>query len=338
MHNYAVPKMEDVVFEKKNNIIIISLESITTNLRFTENDTTRYLPQLESLYSIYQHHENLYNCEGTKWTLGALTAWFFGIPLKTPRGVDGNGYTSGSFLPHALSVFDVLKQNGYRSYMVIGSPAAFSGKNYLFNRGDTVIYDLDYFKEHNKITAQNKSGWGVNDSFVYEEAYKKYEELREQDTPFILFIESADTHFPAGECPQEKRKYNDIRDAWFNADAMLAAFLKTMEKYLDTDPVIILIAGDHYPMGELCSINRESCFNLLAGKEVPQIPERKRTQTVNPMDIAPTILHAAGAKWNNDQFGLGISIFSQEKSLSEREGVHLDKLLKYYSKFYDSFY
>ena len=56
------------------------------------------------------------------------------------------------------------------------------------------------------------------------------------------------------------------------------------------------------------------------------------------MDIAPTILQAAGAKWNNDRFGLGVSIFSEEESFSQKEGKeNLDEKLLYYSKFYDSF-
>lgn len=339
MHNYSVPNVEGVSFEKKNNIIVISLESITTNLRFTKDDKTRYLPQLESLYSTYQHHKSLLTCTGTEWTLGALTAWFFGVPLKTPKGIRQNRYTAGNFLPNALSVFDVLKQNGYKSYMVIGTNSGFSGKNYLFNRGDTVIYDINYFREHNQITAQNTSAWGIFDFFMYDEAYKKYEELREKDEPFILFMESVDTHFPAGHAPEDKRKYNDIRDSWFNADDMLAAFIKRMEKYLDKDPVVILIIGDHYPMGEIGLINCEPCFNLFVGKNIPKIPESKLEQAINPMDIAPTILQAAGAKWNNDQFGLGISLFSEDKSFSEtlsKKGLD-DKLL-YYSKFYDSFY
>lgn len=57
------------------------------------------------------------------------------------------------------------------------------------------------------------------------------------------------------------------------------------------------------------------------------------------MDIAPTILQAAGAKWNNDRFGLGVSIFSEEESFSQKEGKeNLDEKLLYYSKFYDSFF
>ncbi len=93
-------------------------------------------------------------------------------------------------------------------------------------------------------------------------------------------------------------------------------------------------------MGEFSAVNaRGTLFNLFAGRAMPEIPKSKLTQPVNPMDIAPTILQAAGAKWNNDRFGLGVSIFSEEESFSQKEGKeNLDEKLLYYSKFYDSFF
>lgn len=339
LQKYAVPKSEDIVFEKKNNLIVIMLESFAANLRASENDTTCYIPNLENFYKEYQHHGQMINCKGTTWTIGALTSWFFGLPLKLPSWVDKNEYLTDSFLPHAASVFDVLNENGYACYLFMGSSGSFAGMSTLFKRGNFTVYDREYFAEHNKINEQNQSDWGVRDFFLYEEVFAEYLKLREQDTPFVLFMQTIDTHFP-GYCSEEKRKYGDIRDSWLDADEMLSAFLQKMEPYMEQDTVTILIFGDHTPMGKTIAFNRKRpLFNLFAGRDVPQIPESKRKQKINPMDIAPTILQAAGAKWNNNQFGLGISIFSEDKSFSETEGIQeLDEKLLYYSKFYDRFF
>lgn len=339
LQKYRVPKSGDVVFAKKNNLIIILLESFAANLRASENDTTCYIPKLETFYKEYQHHGHMINCKGSTWTIGALTSWFFGLPLKLPAWVDKNEYLTDSFLPNAVSVFDVLNENGYAGYLFMGSSANFAGMNALFKRGDFTIYDREYFAEHNKINEQNQSEWGVRDFFLYEEVFDRYLELREQNTPFVLFMQTIDTHFP-GYCYEEKRKYGDIRDSWLDADDMLADFLQKMKPFLGTDPVTVIICGDHTPMGKTIAFNRKRpLFNLFAGRDVPQIPEGKLTQLINPMDIAPTILQAAGAKWNNNQFGLGISIFSEDKSFSETEGIYeLDEKLLYYSKFYDEFF
>lgn len=338
LDNYAVPRTEDVTFEKKNNLIIILLESMSNHLHVSD-ETVSYIPQLESLYATYQHHEQLYNCRNTTWTIGALTSWCFGVPLNLPGSIDGNSYEAGNFLPNAASIFDILKKNDYSSWLFMGSSAQFAGTNYLFERGDYTVYDLEYFREKNKITEQNRSNWGLYDFFLYDEMYKKYLELREQNKPFVLFMQTIDTHAP-GFAPKNKVHYGDIRDSWLNADDMLYAFLKKMAPFLETDNINILIFGDHIVMGEYDALNaQDSLFNLFAGKHIPQIPESKLTQNINPMDIAPTILQAAGAKWNNDQFGLGISIFSTEKSFSEREGREgLDEKLLYHSKFYDNFF
>ena len=329
LNNYQVPKRADVVFEKKNNLVIILMESFGTKLCVSEKEKTAYIPKLQSLYPKYQHHEALVSCHATTYTIGALTAWFFGVPLKLPLGIKKNTYGEDSFLPNARSVFDIMA----------GSTAEFAGTDSLFRRGNFTVYDKNYYSQSNKIDENNRSVWGVYDFFLYDELYEKYLELRENEEPFVLFLQTIDTHFP-GYCPKNKEKYGDIRDSWVQADRLLYDFMKKMERFLETDNVNILIFGDHLPMGEFSAVNaRGTLFNLFAGRAMPEIPKSKLTQPVNPMDIAPTILQAAGAKWNNDRFGLGVSIFSEEESFSQKEGKeNLDEKLLYYSKFYDSFF
>lgn len=339
LNNYQVPKRADVVFEKKNNLVIILMESFGTKLCVSEKEKTAYIPKLQSLYPKYQHHEALVSCHATTYTIGALTAWFFGVPLKLPLGIKKNTYGEDSFLPNARSVFDIMAENAYACYLFMGSTAEFAGTDSLFRRGNFTVYDKNYYSQSNKIDENNRSVWGVYDFFLYDELYEKYLELRENEEPFVLFLQTIDTHFP-GYCPKDKEKYGDIRDSWVQADRLLYDFMKKMERFLEADNVNILIFGDHLPMGEFSAVNaRGTLFNLFAGRAMPEIPKSKLTQPVNPMDIAPTILQAAGAKWNNDRFGLGVSIFSEEESFSQKEGKeNLDEKLLYYSKFYDSFF
>lgn len=335
LHNYKVPDVRSVSFEKKNNLIIILLESFEKDLK-SDDGSISYIPRLKNLYSKYPHSENLINCHGTTWTIAALTSWFFGVPLKLPFGVDGNKYLTGSFLPHAVSVFDVMKQNGYSCYLYMGSNAKFSGIEFLFKRGDYKIFDVQYYKQHIKMNEQNKNDWGVYDFILYDELYKKYIELRSSDKPFVLFLQTLDTHSP-GYCPKDKRKFNDIRDSWVQADILLAEFIVKMEKFLETDNVNILIFGDH--SRKYSTKKTVPLFNLFLGKNMPKIPQHKLKELNNPMDIAPTVLQAAGAKWDNDQFGLGISLFSKEKSFSEKNGIDgLNEKILYESKFYDAFF
>ena len=56
-----------------------------------------------------------------------------------------------------------------------------------------------------------------------------------------------------------------------------------------------------------------------------------------PLDIAPTLIQAAGAKWNNDQYGIGISFWSEDSSLAEKIGLtSLEKALIQQSNMYSN--
>ena len=69
------------------------------------------------------------------------------------------------------------------------------------------------------------------------------------------------------------------------------------------------------------------------------VSKEKINQSVTALDIAPTILELCGAEWNNKQFGLGISLFSDEKSLIERyDEKKFNDLIKQKSKFFDQFF
>jgi len=71
----------------------------------------------------------------------------------------------------------------------------------------------------------------------------------------------------------------------------------------------------------------------------PQIPQHKRNSPISALDMAPTLLECAGAKWDSDQFGLGISLFSERPSLLEQYGAEeFNRLLNENSAFYTTFY
>ncbi|MGN0901656.1 MAG: hypothetical protein ACI4M9_00095, partial [Succinivibrio sp.] len=83
----------------------------------------------------------------------------------------------------------------------------------------------------------------------------------------------------------------------------------------------LAIIGDHYFMGDpdmFKGIERR-IRNLFFG-DLPEVPEEKQSQFISPVDMAPTILEAAGATWGSSQFGIGVSIFSKDKSLIEKVG------------------
>ena len=334
--NYSVPSIKEVKFTDKKNLVLVMGESLESNFNFLVPLT----PNLDKLETKGTSVDRLVNTYGSSWTIGALTGWHFGLPLKLP--VHHNEYHSpNGFLPNALSIFDILNANGYKLVMMLGSNRSFSGKGTLFSEhGNFEILDSDYWIKNGwDINKYKGSDWGYSDEFLFDRARDKYKELQNQGEPFVLLIETVDTHFVNGYCPKEKRIYNDIRDAYLESDRQISSFADYVLHNKKT-PLVMGVIGDHFYMGEpdiFKSIKR-NIRNIFLG-DVPAVPVEKKNKLNGAVDIAPSILQAVGATWNSSRFGLGTSIFSKEDSLVQKLGVKTyDKYVAMPSKLYQSFY
>ena len=95
--------------------------------------------------------------------------------------------------------------------------------------------------------------------------------------------------------------------------------------------------GDPAFLSPLAHENR-TIYNFFYG-DLPDIPASKLDGKISALDIAPTLLWCAGARWDSDQFGLGINIFSETQSLLEQYGRdEFDRQLSQPSKLYEGFY
>lgn len=198
---YSVPSISEVSFRDKKNLVLVMGESLESNF----NSTVPLSSQLDKLAANGKSVKDMINSTGSTWTIGALTGWHFGLPLKLPVG--GNEYYSKKgFLPNALSVFDILKANRYKMVLMLGSNKAFSGKDSLFEtHGNFEIYDIFYWMKHGwDLKKYQGSDWGYSDEFVFERAREKYLELQKEGNPFVLIVETVDTHMTDGWCPKIK--------------------------------------------------------------------------------------------------------------------------------------
>ncbi len=336
--NYYLPKLKDITFKQKKNIVIILVESFETTYFNPQNPYhVKSKINLENSVSF----KNLKQCSNINFTIAAITAWHFGLPLNLPFKKK-NEYVVGEFLPHATSVFDILKANGYSNYFLLGSDKSFSGKTNLFKQhGDFTIKDKNYWIDKGySIKELQGTNWGFNDMFTLQKGIEQYKELLNQDTPFALIVETVDLHYPEGWAPAEYVKYNDLRDPIAYDDEQIANFVNKFKKINDPNTVLMVL-GDHNYMGISkifdSKINR-TIYNAIYNSH-KNVSKEKINQSVTALDIAPTILELCGAEWNNKQFGLGISLFSDEKSLIERyDEKKFNDLIKQKSKFFDQFF
>ena len=264
-----------------------------------------------------------------------------GLPLKV--GFDYNNYSGfGESLPGAVSIGDILKENGYQNYLMMGSDASFGGRrDYFTYHGNYEIYDYVYAKENELIPTDYYEWWGYEDSKLFEYAKTKLLEISSKDEPFNFTLLTADTHFVDGYldeiCPTEfDHQYANV----FNcADIMIVNFVNWIKKQDFYNNTTIIISGDHLTMqGGFYSVSENyerTIYNTFINSKADTTNNKNRI--FSTFDMYPTTLAALGVEIENNRLGLGTNLFSDVKTIPEEIGLkkfssELEKKSKFYNK------
>ena len=322
---YTNPRQVQLTFpSKKQNLILIFLESIETS--FADSFDVNLIPNIENLakenlsFSDRNALGGASSMEGTGWTSAGLVSQICGIPLRMP--INSNHYRMySSFLPGAVCLPDILKENGYTIDFLIGSEGQFAGLNAFFNtHGNIRLKDFHYFKETKKIPSNYRVYWGMEDAKLYEFAKEELQLLSQQKAPFFFGMMTIDSHFADGYL-DEKTCHQPYNETYKNviscADSKIGLFIDWLQEqpfYKDTTVVLV---GDHLCMNK-------HIFNDKMHRKMINIfmnPYKKPQETTNrqftPFDIYPTILEAMGIQIEGSRLALGTSLFSGRPTLLE---------------------
>lgn len=347
---YVNPEKTEIEFpEEKRNLIYIFLESMETTYYsvqdggLSEKDLIPEISKLAKENTNFSDNNKLggaYTPYGTTWTVGAMTAQTAGVPLKL--SVEQNDLSEYSeFLSGAYSIGEVLQDNGYHNFLLLGSDATFGGRRNLFKQhGNYEIWDFESAKAENKAT--EKIWWGYTDDQLFEYAKEKILYLAGQDEPFNFTMLTADTHFPDGyECKDCPKKWDEqYKNVISCSSKRVGEFIKWLQKQDFYDKTTIVISGDHLTM-------QSNFFELEEGQEYdkkvvnviinPAVEAENTNRIYSTMDLYPTTLGALGAQIDGNRLGLGANLFSDEETLIEKYGLEYvnDELMKL-SRFYNN--
>lgn len=319
----------------KRNLITIYVESLETTL-FTKKQGGEWnyevIPELYDLLndedSIYFSSDDKsageYNLYGTTWTTASIVANSTGLPFKIP--IKQNDYHSSNFMNGAYSIGDILKENGYNNEVISAAKTSFGGiKEFYTNHGDYNIIDYDSIVDSGKkISKKDQGGWGFNDNYMFKVAKERIIKLSKEDKPFNETIIGIDTHFPNGykgyyTLNKYKTQYENVYATESKLVYNFVSWVKKQDFYKDT---VIVIIGDHTSMNSDYFSNykagKRKRYNVIINSSVTTDNTKNRVFTA--IDMAPTILSSIGAYIENDQLGLGINLFSDKKTLSEKYG------------------
>ncbi len=335
--HYVDPGKTKLTFpEEKRNLIYIFVESLeSTNLSSKNGGTQKqsYIPELEeiALENInFSNDKNLGGAlpvNGTGWTVSAMVAHTAGIPLKTTFGANDYKDRGSGFLPGAVSLGDILKENGYHNYLLIGSDAKFGNRNEYFEQhGEYEIHDYEYAKEMDLIPEDYFVWWGYEDKKLFDFAKTELTEISKNDEPFNFTMLTADTHFTDGYVDEScEEPFNNKYANSFNcSSSMIGKFISWIKKQDFYDNTTIVIAGDHLTM-------QTNFYNKISDKFYDRTiynafinADAKATNTKNrtfsSMDLFPTTLASLGVEIKGNRLGLGTNLFSNKKTVIEEMG------------------
>ncbi len=324
---YADAKEVKPVFpEKKRNLIYIFLESMESCYSSKGGGKTEYIPELTALamegedFSHEGEINGAYAPPGATFTTGAMVAHMAGI------SIDLQIRDKEEFLPGMVTIGDILEKEGYEQRFLLGSDVYFGGREPLIRQhGGYRVLDYKSAKKDGLIPEDYYLWWGFEDEKLFDFAKKELTDLSKGDKPFNLTLLTVDTHFLDGcrcrLCRDEfKEPYGNVLACSSRQVSRFVEWIKEQDFYENTT---IVLAGDHPTMDSrfikragLKDKERKSYVSFINAplKAGPG----KRDYTT--LDLFPTTLTALGAKIPGHRLGLGVDLFSGEKTLLEQLG------------------
>ena len=358
--HYVDPSAVKITFpEKKRNLIYIMLESMEISYLSKELGgamETNLIPELYELANenLCFSNSNLkvgghYTTAGATWTIGSMVAQTAGIPLKTPtEDVNKYGAEGEPFLPGVTSLTNILHDAGYYQALMVGSDAAFGGREpYFLQHGMDAVYDVYTARKEGIIPRDYWTWWGMEDLHLFEYAKQKLTEIAELDQPFAFTMLTVDTHHVGGyQCAlcQESISGETYDQSISCSSRQVAAFVKWIQAQDFYENTTIIIVGDHESMDNAYfERNVEGDYQRLLYNcfiNTPATAGKVTNRKFGSVDLFPTTLAAIGCAIEGDRLGLGTNLFSTLPTLMERMGFQKfnDELEKSSTYYEDNFF
>jgi len=251
-------------------------------------------------------------------------ATFFNHQRRTNRGLFGilcgeyprlvagmpkMSVTAGA--PWRRCLPELLREHGYRTVYLQAAPLAFMQKDrFMPAIGFDETLGHDWFKRPYQHTY-----WGVDDQTLFEEAFRKIEELETRDEPWFLTVLNVGTHHPYTVPASFETPYHDeFRRAFNFMDQQFDRFLRQFERRGLRDDTLVLVTSDE-SIGDLQTTQDGLASTLTQnwGFLIALTPERTQflvDGVFAQSDIPLSILDYLGLSGGEEEF-FGRSVFRQ---------------------------
>lgn len=322
----------------KRNIIVAYIESGEVNYAtdLKQNLIEKTYAFMNNSLSFSGFHQILYQ----DYTLAAMLSSMCAIPY---RGSNLKGYEGyQNFLANLVCYPQILQENGYETVFMKGANINFSRTGlFMTTHGFNEALGAQELNQKFDLPLKDNTGGfnGYHDAALYRMVKDTLTRLSQKEKPFLLSFITLDTHSPDFFLsPGCKGTSSHQQDVVRCADSMLADFISWLKEQPFYPNTTLVVLGDHPQTG----INR--IYPKLRQRQIinfilnPSPAFSKATHSSwTTLDVAPTILNAAGISFNGAKFGLGRSLFQTEPTLYEKFGHKLETELLKSSHVYNSF-
>lgn len=293
------------------NVVIIILESFSTEFTGIANSYKGYTPQFDALAK--QSYYFKYNFANARRSIEGLPAVLCGIPAIMAEPVITSDFSNNRFecLPK------VLGREGYQTYFLHG---AHNGSMHF----DTFskIAGFENFVGLNEYPKDDKTHfdkyWGVLDEPMLQYAAKILDESKK---PALVSVFTLSSHHPYYVPPKYEGKFSkgtlEIHESIGYTDHALGQFFETAKTKDWFNNTIFVVTADHTQ-----KTDQPEYKNFLGYYRVPMmiyVPGLKKKITVDPnritqhIDVIPSVLDLLGLQ-TSEKLLVGQSVFDSKKS------------------------
>lgn len=350
--NYVDPNKVTLTWpNKQQNLIYIFVESFEASYASEELGGINKKNLIPNLTDIMSEEVNISHTESlggylpmpfTGWTIAGMNTLLGGVNYRIPQEIEND--KEKVLLPELTTLNDLLKNQGYEEYFIIGSNANnYHIGPYVHKHGDAQISDLNTKKKEGALPDDYKEWWGFEDRKLYDFAREDLTMIAQKDKPFMYIMATNDTHTPKGYTDKICDSVYDTpyENSIACTDIQLSAFLHWLKQQPFYENTTIAVIGDHLGHDDdyfkkMKSDEQRRGFNLILNSQIQVNKERLHHRQFWAADLYPTVLAAMGVEIDGNRLGLGVNLFSNEATIIERYGsAEVEQHLSSSSEFYD---
>ncbi len=286
--------------EKKWNIVLISVESLSRNYMAYYGNKDHITPYLDSLIPHSLFFSNFY-ATGTR-TVRGLEALSLAIPPTPGQSIVRRPHNSDLF-----TAGNLLKERGYDCRFIYGGKAWFDNMGpYFAANGYAVVDKTDFTSDEKHFS----TAWGYCDEDIYTRALKECDKSFNGGKLFFNQVMTVSNHrpytFPKGRIgnnPDDQSKEGAVA----YTDWAINDFLKRAKQKPWFSNTVFIIVADHCASAagkvELPVTGYQiPCFLYAPGLVKPQIVDR----LVSQVDLLPTVFGLMNMNYKSKFFGYDI--------------------------------